>query len=394
MKIIQIETITQIPDIPALSFVRIHTDEGVVGLGETYYTPESVAAYVHEVIAPVIIGRDPLTDGGIWDDLHERSARRGGGGTDMRALSAVDLALWDLRGQALGVPVHTLLGGSEKPAGVTVYNTCAGTTYSSGSAVGKGTSSDGDDLWMALNAPGELATQLVEQGYTGMKVWPFDAYAAADHGRRIDPDDLRAGVKVIEQIRDAVGDQINVMMEGHGFWHVDPAARILNAVADLDIFWAEDMIVADDPETIGALARRTEVPLAVSEYQMGRWQYRRTLETGAVGWLQLDPSWCGGITESQRILALASSYGVVAGMHDCTGPMNLLAGLHLAHANGIVGYQETLRSFLGEVYPRLVDATFTVTDGRLAAPQRPGLGAALSSRLLDDPRVVRRSTTS
>src|SRR5690606_9188898 len=109
-----------------------------------------------------------------------------------------------------------------------------------------------------------------------------------------------------------------------GQWQVASATRILRAVEEHDVTWAEDMILAHDPQALATLSRSTSVPLAASEYLMGRWQYRQVLETGGLGYLHLDPSWCGGITESRHVLSLASAFGVTACMHDCTGPVNLL----------------------------------------------------------------------
>lgn len=361
---------------PALTFVQLVSDEGVVGLGETYYTPQSVDAYVHEVLAPAILGKDVTRDGWNWEQVYGESARRVPGGVDLRAQSAVDLAVWDLRGKAAGRPVSDLLGAA-RGDGVKVYNTCAGSTYASATSVSRGVSAEHDDLWRAVNEPGNLAAELVAAGFSGMKLWPFDAAARVDNGRSIRAEDLAEGVGRIAAIREAVGDDIEIMVEGHGLWFPTAAARILNALEHLDITWAEDMILAHDPQAIGHLSRMTNVPLAASEYVGSRWSYRQLLEQGAAGYLHLDPSWCGGITEAQNILSLASSYGVLAAMHDCTGPMNLLAGLHLARANPIVGYQEVLRAFLSDVYPTMVDTHWSVDGGRMSAPDRPGLGAEL-----------------
>ena len=374
-----------------LTFVQIHDSSGAVGLGETYYTPKTVAAYVHEVIAPALIGTDALRDGTLWDREYVASARRGAGGTDMRALSAVDLAMWDLKGKLLGAPVYQLLGGAgEMPT--RVYNTCAGSTYATGSVVGRGPHADKDDLWRALNDPGDLAAELLEQGFTGMKLWPFDQFADADGGRSITGRDLAAGRGILESIRSAVGDRIEIMLEGHGKWQLAPAIQILRAIEDLDVRWAEDMVLANDPSVLSRLHAASRVPVAASEYLMGRWEFRRMFEADGIGYVHLDPSWCGGISEARNILALASSYGVVASMHDCTGPINLLAGLHLAASHSIVGYQEVLRAFLNDVYPRMVELPFEVTDGRMSPPERPGLGASLTEEFLTSPTLVREAT--
>jgi L-alanine-DL-glutamate epimerase-like enolase superfamily enzyme len=362
---------------PALTFVRLYTADGAEGLGETFYTPQSVSAYVHEVLAPLVLGQDVTVGGWDWEDLYGRSARRIPGGVDMRALSAVDLAVWDLRGRVLGRPVSDLLGAVPTD-GALVYNTCAGAKYASATSVSRGQAAGHDDLWMAQNDPGTLAAELVEEGFTGMKLWPFDAAARSNRGARISTGELAAGVAILSRIREAVGGDLEIMLEGHGLWQPSAAERILNAISHLDITWAEDMVLAHDPGALSRLAGRTPVPLAASEYVGGRWAYRQLLENRAIGFLHLDPSWCGGISEAQQILALSSAFGVTASMHDCTGPINLLAGVHLARANPIVGYQEVLRAFLTEVYPALVDTTWTIENGRMRPPDRPGIGAQLT----------------
>jgi L-alanine-DL-glutamate epimerase-like enolase superfamily enzyme len=181
---------------------------------------------------------------------------------------------------------------------------------------------------------------------------------------------------------------MDVMLEGHGMWQPAAAERILRAVRHVRILWAEDITLANNPGALRRLADRTGAPLSVSEYLLDRWQYRSVLESGAVSYLHLDPSWCGGITESQRIVSVASAFDVVCAIHDCTGPLNLLAGLHLGAANVNVGYQEVLRSFLGEVYPTMVDTEWRLVGGRLRPPATPGLGAELTEEFLASPDLV------
>jgi len=388
VKITRIETLNEPRGVmPALTFVRLFTDDGAEGLGETFYTPRSVIAYVHEVVAPLVLNQDVTRDGWDWEDLYGRSGRRIPGGVDMRALSAVDLAVWDLRGHVLGRPVSDLLG-AVPTLGARVYNTCAGAKYASATSVSHGQTTGNDDLWMAQNDTGGLAAALAAEGFAGMKLWPFDAAARADRGARISGADLEAGVATLSRIREAVGDRIEIMVEGHGLWHPTAAEQILNAISHLNITWAEDMLLAHDPGALSRLAGRTAVTLAASEYVGGRWAYRQLLEERAIGFLHLDPSWCGGITEAQQILALSSAFGVTASMHDCTGPINLLAGLHLARANPIVGYQEVLRAFLTDVYPTLVDTPWTIEDGRMQAPELPGLGARLTAEFVARADIV------
>lgn len=377
---------------PALTFVRIHTDEGVTGLGETFYTPRSVCAYIHEILAPQLIGLNAVNATALWSEMFQQIARRGVGGADTRALSAVDLALWDIKGKALGVPVDILLGGTTRPDGVPVYNTCAGATYAAAWQVGRGQSLPGDDLHRVRHdAPG-LAVELRDLGFAGMKVWPFDDLAHSSGGNPVERSALRAAASVLESIRDAVGDDLQLMIEGHGLWSPSAAITVLREIEAYNVAWAEDMVLAHDARPLARMAHATRVPLAAGESLMGRWQFRQALEANALSYIQVDPSWCGGISEARNILALASAYGVSSAIHDCTGPINLLAGLHLASADPGVTFQEVLRAFLDEVYPRMVDTEWRLRAGRLSPPDRPGLGAELTDEYLSSPTLVRTQT--
>ncbi len=127
MEITKIETI-HIGEFANILFVQIHTDSGMIGLGETYYTPQATSAFIHEIAAPLLIGRDPINVEGHWHRLYEATHVYGNRGNEMRAISAIDVALWDLLGQQAGLPIYRVLGGASRDS-IRVYNTCAGTLY-------------------------------------------------------------------------------------------------------------------------------------------------------------------------------------------------------------------------------------------------------------------------
>jgi len=181
--------------------------------------------------------------------------------------------------------------------------------------------------------PGELARDLLEQGIRGMKVWPFDPYAAATSGHDISPEDLRAGVSVIEQIRDAVGDAMDIHLEMHAVWHLPAAIRIAKAVEPLAPYWFEDAVKAHDLEAAARFAASTHVPAAMGETLAGRWTFRRLLDSGAAQIVMFDIGWVGGLSEASAIAALAESYELPIAPHDCTGPVVLTSDVCLLMEN-------------------------------------------------------------
>ena len=197
MKITAIETI-QLGEFPNLVWVQVHTDEGLIGLGEAFFGASATAAYIHESAAPRLLGQDPLAIDRHSRTLLDTYVGFSGSGAEMRGLSAIDIALWDLFGQATGQPIHQLLGGLSRPK-IRIYNTCAGYRYVRGN-VGQLTQNWGlpgaraegpyEDLDAFLNRADELAQSLLEQGITGMKIWPFDFAAEASGGTYISPEEL------------------------------------------------------------------------------------------------------------------------------------------------------------------------------------------------------------
>jgi L-alanine-DL-glutamate epimerase-like enolase superfamily enzyme len=396
MQITAVETIVLPPDsrMPGLVFVRLHTDEGFSGAGDTFYLPQACAEVIHRDVAPQLIGTDPLMIERHWQRLWAAYSRIAGRGAEARALSAIDVALWDLAGKAAGRPLYQLLGAHSDS--VPTYNTCGGPNYAAvagGSRAGYGSADPAgqlDDFAGFLERPAELAEELVDEGYPGMKIWPFDRFAHANGGRRITVDQVRQGLAPVRRIREAVGDRIEIMIDGHGLWSLDAARAIARALEPYDIRWAEDLILADRPDALRRLRQSSSVPICVSEYLVGRAEYLQVIAADACDIVMIDPTWAGGITESRKIASLADTYGLPVTYHDCTGPLTLLAGLHLSLSTPNVLYQESVRAFVRMVYPELVTAVPSIDGGVMRPPSGPGLGAELSPRLLAMPGIERR----
>jgi L-alanine-DL-glutamate epimerase-like enolase superfamily enzyme len=305
MKITALETI-HLPDYPSILFVAVHTDAGLTGHADTCYAPDAVAGYIHKFAAPMLLGHDPLAIELHWRRLYEVIAHTVGKGAELRGLSAIDVCLWDILGQAAGMPVWQVLGGQD--------------------------------------------------------------ISAADIHRALEP---------FRKIRKAVGDRMDLMLEGHGLWSLPAAVKIARAVEEFRPAWLEDLMRADDVEALAELRRSSTMPILASEYLATRYEYKPLLEARAADIVMIDPTWAGGITESKKVCAMAEAYKRPVAMHDCTGPLTLYAGIHLAINATNAVYQESVRAYLRVNYPELVTELPTIEQGQILAPTKPGLGTTL-----------------
>lgn len=384
MKITALETI-RLADRPNLLWVQVHTDEGITGLGETFFGAATVEAHVHEYIAPRVIGRDPLQIDLLAADLVGYLGFRSTG-AEMRGNSAFDIALWDIFGKAMNQPIAQLLGGFTRPA-IRTYNTCAGTDYvkkTTGQVTanyGIGDSNQYDDLNGFLNHADDLAHSLLEEGITAMKIWPFDRAAEASRGQYISAPDLRRALEPFEKIRAAVGDRMDILVEFHSMWQLLPAMQIARALTPYQTFWHEDPIKMDSLSSLKRYADVSPAPICASETLATRWAFRDLLETGVAGVVMLDLSWCGGLSEARKIASMAEAWHLPVAPHDCTGPVVLCASTHLSlnAPNALV--QESVRAFYRTWYRDLVTALPTVTGGMITVPPGPGLGMELNPEL-------------
>jgi len=398
VRITAIETI-RVEERPNLLWVEVHTNEGLVGLGETFFMAETVETYIHEFLAPRVMGRDPLQIDRLAADLTGYLGFRSTG-AEMRGNSAFDIALWDLFGKATGLPIAQLLGGFSRQE-IRTYNTCAGTEYikrttgqnSDNYGLGAG-ALEYDDLNGFLHRADELALSLREEGITAMKIWPFDLAAEKTRGQDISAADLKAALVPFEKIRRAVGDDMDIMVEFHSMWQLLPAMRIARELIPFKTYWHEDPIKMD---SLGSLKRYAEVshaPISASETLGSRWAFRDLLETGAAGVIMLDISWCGGLSEARKIASMAEAWHLPVAPHDCTGPVVLAASTHLSlnAPNALV--QESVRAFYRTWYRDLVTALPPVANGMITVPPGPGLGLELNPELERAFSVLRRVTSA
>jgi len=375
MHITALETV-HLAGLHRVAFVKVETDAGVTGWGETYDKAAASIAAIHETVAPLVLGRDARDIAGLSHLVRDQIRFHGRSGAELRGLSAVEMALFDAVGQALGIPAYQLLGGRCRDQ-VPVYNTC----------VSHGANRDHERF---MTAPAALAEELLADGFTAAKIWPFDRAAERYLGQRIDADGLESGVGPVRTMREA---GLDIGIELHGRWTLGPAQAIARAVEPLSPLFLEEALPAERPGQLRALQESTSVPLVGSEWLLSRADAMQWLEAGATQILMTDPAWNGGLLESVRIASLADSFGVPMVFHSCGGPVTHAAAMHLATAIPNLYAVETVRGFQQTVFRELADLDFNVRDGFLASPagDRPGLGVSLADLRARPDAEVQRS---
>ncbi len=366
MQITKIESLT-FDQLPRLMFVRVHTDTGIIGLGETYDKVPGAKGALHGTLAPILLGNDPRDIERLWQFCFNTILYHGFAGAELRALSAVEIALWDILGKSLGAPVYRLLGGAVRPR-VSTYNTCIGHTPI-------------EDYRRWHEDAGALAAELQSEGVTGVKIWPFDQYSVQSFGHSIRQHEIEAGLEPVRSIRRAVGDDFRIGIECHFRFTRAAAEQICYALEPYNIYFVEDPMPSTNPAEIKRLSQATRIPIVGSETLLSRWQMRDWIADAASQVVMTDVCWTGGIAETRRLAALAESFGLPLVLHNAGGPVAHMASLHVASHIPNLFELETVRAFYRTYFTELTDVNVRMIDGHLAIPDdRPGLrcGPALN----------------
>ncbi|NOY29509.1 MAG: galactonate dehydratase [Planctomycetes bacterium] len=330
-------------------FVRVETDEGIVGVGEatTEYHEKAVVAMIDEHFAPLLVGQDPTQVTHLWQQMQRFFWWRGGV-VASSAASGIEQALWDVTGKAYGQPVYKLLGGAVRDQ-VRLYA-----------------------RWdLGLATPGDEAKAAVDEGFDAFKVGP---------GKRVQPynDEQQVDVALAtaHEIREAAGPDCDLMIDCGGIFSKQAAHRLIDGLRKIGMFFVEEPVNADTPR--GLIELRREFPgvrIAAGERLVTRWQFREWLEQGAVDVIQADISHCGGIGELLRIASYAETYGVQIAPHNPYGPVALAAAVHASAAmpNFLILEHCRLRPWFDDVQVFGPE----VKNGRVLLSDRPGLGVEL-----------------
>ena len=338
-------------------FVLVETDAGLTGVGEaTLEMRETTVAAACDELKRYLVGRDPAEIEAFWHEAY-RDAYWRGGPVLSSALAGVEMALWDIKGKVHDAPVWQLLGGkvrSEVPC------------YANG--------------WFApAQTPEEFAAKArdaVAAGFRGLKWDPFGkAYM------NITKAELKTAVECVGAVVDAVGREVDILIEGHGRFNIPSAVGIARALEDFDITWFEEPLPPDNPEAMAQLKPRVRVPLAGGERLYTRWDARRFLELGCGDYIQPDVSHAGGIGELRKIAAMAETHHVAICPHNPSGPVANAATLHLAACTPNFYLLETMASdvpWRGEIS----NERLSLNSGCLAIPSGPGLGIELNEQAI------------
>ena len=293
---------------PGLLLLRLHTDAGnsggvpVIGHGETYYSPHGVAAILHDWMSRRLLGADACAIESHWRFLYERITAFGGTGAELRALSAIDLALWDVLGQLTNQPVWRLLGGPVRDR-IPVYNSCGGPLYGGrrpGDISGQGWPGHGDpgrpgaleDNWRSRHEPADLAEELLAAGYRAMKLWSFDEVYQQHGGTRIDWSDV-AQRRSLPYHPGTRGHKHRIDARWPRILRTSGCATNCRGDARYPAVVAGRRLRPDSVEAMVHFRERAGVPIAVSEMVVLRDTLRQVLDRGAADYVMIDPTWVG-----------------------------------------------------------------------------------------------------
>lgn len=364
--------------------VRVNTDEGIGGIGEiglAYSSAKEGGFGVCRDYADLIIGMDPMENEVIWEQLYMGTFwAQGGGGFAFGALSAIDIALWDIRGKALGVPVYQLLGGKMNKKL---------RTYASQLQLDWGVPCH---RLIQPEEYGEAALRAKAEGYTAVKVNPMmfgkQGEVFAHYTGLLEADRLKMAVSRVEAIRRAVGDEMDILLELHGNTDVGSATQVCQALEPYKIFVAEEAVTPMSADNLLALSNKTRIPQATGERVYGRWGFRPYFENQSIRLAQPDLGNCGGITEGKKIADMAKTYDVGIQAHICGGPVATAAALQFeaAISNFVIHEQHAVTRMPANI--ALCKYDYQPKDGYYEVPDLPGIGQELSEEALKVADIV------
>lgn len=382
MKITKIEILKIMMDrekYPAIraypSVCRIYTDEGIYGDGEaaiSYGIGDAAAFGMIKTLAPLLIGMDPLNTDVIWEKLYKTTFwAQNGGPVVFAGISALDLALWDIKGKALGQPVYQLLGGKHRDdlrvyASQLQFGWCGGEIHN--------------------GTPEEYAAscrQAVAEGFDAVKI---DFFTFDEEGHKV-PQYERTGLlrprwlDMIEQriaaVREAIGPKVDIIIECHAYCDAQGAVQIAKRAEKYNIFCLEEPCTST-PQLVKYVADNTSIPIAAGERIYTRWGYAPYFQQNAIQMIQPDLGTCGGITEARKIADLAHTYDVGVQAHGCSTPISKVAALHLeASLPNFVIHEHHMVSTTPYIRELCIH-DYQPKNGRYEVPDLPGLGNEFS----------------
>ncbi len=345
---------------PRWIFCKVTTDEGIDGWGEMISgTKTRTVVAGAEELAERIIGRNPFEIERIWQELHRSFFR--GGPINGTVISGLEMALWDIKGKAFGVPVYELLGGVVRDR-IRVYS------------------------WIGGDRPSDVADQARERASQGFKAIKMNATEELHYVDTYDK--VQAVVDRVVSIREAVGDQLAIGVDFHGRVHRPMAKVLAKALEPYHLMFIEEPVLPENWESFQEIADAVCIPIATGERLYSRWEYKRLFQQGAVDVIQPDVALCGGVLETRKIIAMAEAYDLAAAPHAPYGPVALAATLQVDCCSPNVFIQE---QSLGIHYNQGFDLLdfvknkeiFEYRDGYVDIPSEPGLGLVMDEEKIE-----------
>ena len=343
-------------------FVRLETDQGLTGLAEAtaHGKPRTVAAAVEEM-SDFFIGEDPFDTERLWLEMY-RDEWFSKNVINTTVISAVDMACWDIKGKVLDRPVYDLLGGSVHGDRLRAY---ANGWYTE--------TTDDPESWK------DAARRVVDDGYDAMKFDPF-----GDSWQRMDRETFNHAVRVVGAVREAVGPDVDLLIEGHGRFTPGQAVEVANALDEFDPTWFEEPCPPDSINSLRKVSEKSPVPIATGERMMTKYDFRDLLARTDVDIIQPDIMNTGGITEAKKIAAQAEAEHVSFAPHNPQGPVATAICAHVDAAVPNFMIQEIFQTYDVEWVNDLLVDPITVEDGYVEIPQRPGLGIELDESVVEE----------
>ena len=342
------------------TFVQIETDEGVSGIAPVCSAAsrsDVTSLYIDTQLKPILMGQEPMAIELLWDQMY-RSSIHGRKGENMMAISSVDIALWDLKGKALGQPVYKLLGGAVQDK-IPAYASALGCSIESGKAK-------------------ERVKEFVRQGYRATK-W-FVREGPSDG-----PDGVRKNVELMRVLREAAGEDVAIMLDCWNSWDVPYTLKMADLLAEYRPFWFEEPVLPDLPQSYARLRATCPVTIAGGEHEYTRWGCKLLMDMEALDVYQVDPLWAGGISEVNKICTLASAYDVQVILHGSSMPVN--AQVSFAQNSVVTPMMEDL-VVRQKILQFFLKNPVKPVDGFITPPAAPGVGLELDESKIESEREI------
>ncbi|CAN5125320.1 mandelate racemase/muconate lactonizing enzyme family protein [soil metagenome] len=344
------------------TWIQLHTDQGITGIGETYPLTNSQVGALKD-LSGMLIGKNALEIERMWEALYRRTSFNVIGGAEMRIISAINIAQWDILGKYLNAPIYQLLGGKASDQ-IRVYNTTAGIND-----------------WKNEQDIEKIVKFLLDRGVTAMKIWPFDPTARKNNGSYISPNEIEKNLDWVKRIRDTAGMDMEIAMEFHSYWNYPCAQRIVHALEPYQVMWIEDIMLPDNVEAYTRLAAETPLNICISERLASPYQFRQLLEAKACDILMYDVTWCGGISSAKKISDMADSFFIPSTPHTYGGPVLWYASMHVAATLNNLFIMESGYNYYNGVYPDYLASVVVPENGFVTPPDLPGLGIKLNEKI-------------